>query len=113
MSVDAVEIIPDEQIHLLNELQSLLEKQIEMARKGNINKIEVLSNQAGSLVGKIARSGIFESAEFISRREQLRKLYQNLCLALTAQQAETAGKLNHVRRGKKTIDVYRNNIQFR
>lgn len=113
MSIDGIEIIPDEQIHLLDELQSLLEKQIEMARKGNINKIEVLSNQVGSLVGEIARSGILESAEFRSRREQLRKLYQNLCLALTAQQAETAGKLSQVRRGKKTIDVYRNNIQFR
>ncbi len=113
MSVDGVEIIPDEQIHLLDELQSLLEKQIEMARKGNINKIEVLSNQAGSLMGKITWPGILESAEFRSRREQLRKLYQNLCLALTAQQTETAGKLSQVRRGKKTIDVYRNNIQFR
>jgi hypothetical protein len=113
MSVDGVEIIPDEQIHLLDELQSLLEKQMELARKGNINEIEVLSNQAGSLMGKIARSGILESAEFRSRREQLRKLYQNLCLALTAQQAETAGKLSQVRRGKKTIEVYRNNIQFR
>ncbi len=113
MSVDGVEIIPDEQIHLLDELQNLLEKQIELARKSNINEIEVLSEQAGSLMGKITRSGIFESAEFISRREQLRKLYQNLCLALTAQQAETAGKLSQVRRGKKTIDVYRNNIQFR
>jgi len=113
MSADSVEIIPDGQIHLLNELQSLLEKQIELARKGKINEIEVLSKQAGSLVGEIARSVVFESAEFRSRREQLRKLYQNLCLALAAQQAETAEKLSQVRRGKKTIEVYRNNVQFR
>lgn len=113
MSIDSVEIIPDGQMHLLDELQSLLEKQMELARKGNINEIEVLSKQAGSLVGEIERSGVFESAEFRSRREQLRKLYQNLCLALTAQQAETAGKLSQVRRGKKTIEVYRNNVQFR
>ncbi len=83
MSIDSVEIIPDEQIYLLDELQSLLEKQIELARKSNINEIEVLSEQAGSLMGKITRSRILESAEFRSRREQLRKLYQNLCLALT------------------------------
>ncbi len=113
MSTDSVEIIPDGQIHLLDELQRLLKKQIAMARKSNINEIEVLSKQADSLMGKITRPGILESAEFRSRREQLRKLYQNLCLVLTAQQAETAGKLSQVRRGKKTIDVYRNNIQFR
>jgi len=113
MSIDSVEIIPDEHINLLDELQSLLEKQMELARKGNINEIEALSKQASSLVGKITRSGILESAEFRSRREQLRKLYQNLCLALAAQKAETAEKLSQVRRGKKTIEVYRKNVQFR
>ena len=110
MSTDSDEIIPDEQIHLLDELQNLLEKQIELARQGNINEIEVLSKQANSLVGKIARSGVLESSEFKSQCEQLRKLYQDLCLALTAQQAETAEELSRVRKGKKSIKAYRNNI---
>ena len=110
MSTDSDEIIPDEQIHLLDELRNLLEKQIELARQGNINEIEVLSKQTSSLVGKIARPGVFESSEFISQREQLRKLYQDLCLGLTAQQAETAEKLSRVRKGKKTIETYRSNI---
>ena len=110
MSTDSVEIIPNGQIHLLDELQSLLEKQIELARQSNINEIEVLSKQASSLVGKISRSGILESSEFKSQHEQLRKLYQDLCLSLTAQQAETAKELSRVRKGKKTIETYRNNI---
>ncbi len=110
MSTDSDEIIPDEQIHLLDELQNLLEKQIELARQGNINEIEVLSKQASSLVGEIARSGVLESSEFKSQREQLRKLYHDLCLALTAQQAETAEELSRVRKGKKTIATYRGNI---
>ena len=110
MSADSVEIIPDGQTHLLNELQSLLEKQIELARQGNINEIEVLSKQAGSLVGKIVRPGVFESSEFKSQHEQLRKLYQDLCLALTTQQVETAEELSRVRKGKKTIETYRSNI---
>ena len=110
MSTDSVEIIPDGQIHLLNELQSLLEKQIELARQSNINEIEVLSKQASSLVGKIARSGVLESSEYKSQHEQLRKLYQDLCLALTTQQVETAEELSRVRKGKKTIETYRSNI---
>jgi len=44
MGNESVEIIPDGQIHLIDELQSLLEKQIEFARQGNINEIEVLSS---------------------------------------------------------------------
>lgn len=110
MSTDSVEIIPNGQIDLLDELQSLLEKQIELARQGNINEIELLSKQASSLVGKISRMGIFESSEFKSQHEQLRKLYQDLCLALTAQQAQTAEELSRVRKGKKTIEIYRSNI---
>lgn len=110
MSADSVEIIPDGQIHLLNELQSLLEKQIGLARQSNINEIEVLSKQASSLVGKIVRSGVLESSEFKSQHEQLRKLYQDLCLALTTQQVETAEELSRVRKGKKTIETYRSNI---
>ncbi len=110
MSTDSVEIIPNGQIDLLDELQSLLEKQIELARQGNINEIELLSTQASSLVGKISRTGIFESSEFKSQHEQLRKLYQDLCLALTAQQAQTAEELSRVRKGKKTIEIYRSNI---
>ncbi len=110
MSTDSDEIIPDEQIHLLDELQNLLEKQIDLARQGNINEIEVLSKQVSSLVGEIARSGVLESSEFKSQREKLRKLYQDLCLALTAQQAETTEELSRVRKGKKTIATYRGNI---
>ena len=103
MSINSVETIPDEQKQLLDELQILLEKQIEFARQGNINEIEVLSKQASSLVGKIARSGVLESSEYKSQHEQLRKLYQDLCLALTTQQVETAEELSRVRKGKKTI----------
>ncbi len=109
MSTNSVKIIPDEQIHL-DELRNLLEKQIGFARQGNVNEIEALSKQSGSLVGKIARSCILESPAFKRQRELLRKLYQDLYLALTAQQAENAKELSRVRWGKKTIATYGGNI---
>lgn len=110
MSTNSVEAIPDEQIHLLDELQHLLEQQIGFARQGNVNEIEALSKQSSSLVGKIARSGILESPAFQSQRALLRKLYQDLYLALTAQQAENAKELSQVRRGKKVIKTYHKNF---
>ena len=45
MSIDSSEIIPDEPIHLLGELQNLLEQQIGFARQGNVNEIEALSKK--------------------------------------------------------------------
>ncbi len=100
----------DKQTHLLDDLQSLLEKQIELAQQGNISGVEVLSKQANSLVRKIAQTRILELREFKNRREQLQKLYDSLLLAITAQRAEAAGELNRVRKGRKTIETYRNNI---
>ena len=102
-------MIPDEQT-CLDELRNMLKKQITLARQGNVNEIEALSKQASSLVGKIAMLGILESPECKSQRESLQKLYQELYLALTAQQAENTKELNRVRRGKKTIATYGGNI---
>jgi hypothetical protein len=102
----------DKQIHMLDELQSLLEKQIELAQQGNpaSRRIEVLSEQADSLVGKIANTGILELSEFKHRRELLHELYDRLRLAIMTQKAETAERLSRVHQGRKTIGTYRSNI---
>jgi len=94
----------------LDDLQSLLEKQMELAQQGNISGVEVLSKQAHSLVEKIAQTRILELREFKNRREQLQKLYDSLLLAITAQRAEAAGEISRVRKGKKTVEAYRSNI---
>lgn len=109
MSTNSVKIISDEQMHL-EELLNLLEKQISFARQGNVIEIEALSKQSSSLVEKIARSGVLESPKFKSQRELLRTLYHDLFLALTAQQAENAKELSRVRKGKKTIATYSDNL---
>ena len=95
---------------VLDDLQSLLEKQIELARQGNIRDVEALSKQTSSLVVKIRERGILELAEFKNRREQLQKLYEALYLAITAQKAGTFEELKQVRKGKRTIKAYRSNI---
>lgn len=103
-------MILDEQILLLDELQALLEKQIEFARQGNINDVEVLSKQAGSVFTKIAQAGILELGEFRERWEQLQKLHRSLCLTIATQKADVAERLSQVRKGKKTLKTYRDNV---
>jgi hypothetical protein len=99
----------DKQIQLLDDLQVLLEKQIELARENNVSSVEVLSRQADSLVEEITQTGILKLPEFRNRREHLRKLYDSLCLAVTAQRADVSEKLSRVRKGKKTVEIYRSN----
>lgn len=112
MSIDSTEIIHCEQIQPLDELQSLLEKQIDLLHRGNSpgGQFEALSKQADSLVEKIAQTGILKRAEFKNQRECLKKLYEDLCLAVTAQKSQTAEQLSQLRRAKKTIRAYRSNI---
>ncbi len=102
----------DEQIHLLDDLQGLLEKQIELARQGNSagRRIEVLSKQAGSLVEKIARTGILELTEFENRRERLRDLYRKLSIILMTERSKTGEQLSKTRKFKKMFAMYRNSV---
>jgi len=63
-------------------------------------------------LGQIVQTGTLESAEFKKRQKQLQKLYGELCLALTAAKADAIEKLGQLRRGRKTIGTYRNNIRL-
>jgi len=112
MSTNNTKHVTDEQMHLLNKLQVLLEKQITLARQGNSSdtRLELLNKQAGFLVKKIAQTRVLKRAEFRKQREQLQKLYENLSLTIAAKRAEVREELSRVRKGKKTIETYRSSI---
>ena len=97
---------------MLDELQGLLEQQLELVHQGNSagERIEVLNRQADCLVKKITQEGFLERPEFESRKMKLKKSFEDLHLAITAQKAETNQKLIQVRRGRKTIEAYHSNI---
>jgi len=109
---NSADIIPNEKTHLMDELQNLLEKQIELAHQGNLDNrhLEPLSKQADLLVEKIAQERILELPEFKNRREHLQKLYQHLCLVVTAQKADIVEKIGQARKVKRTMRAYRKNM---
>ena len=74
----------DEHMRLLDDLQGLLEKQIEMARRGNLRRVEALAEQADSIVARIVQTRVLQQPEFDGRREHLTKLYKKLELMLAA-----------------------------
>ncbi len=75
------------QISMLDELQGLLEQQLEQAHQDNSagEQIEVLGKQANCLVKEITQAGILERPEFESQKGKLKKSYEDLHLAITAQ----------------------------
>ncbi len=110
MSTDIVRSNQDKRSRLLDDLQNLLDKQIELAHQGRVGGVEKLSAEADRLVGEIVRAGMLELPELQKRREHLQKSYEDLRLVLTAQKADVSRELSRVRKGKKAIGVYRSNI---
>jgi hypothetical protein len=95
---------------LLDDLEMMLAKQIDLASDGSIAALDLQSRQADSLVERIAQSGFLELPEFKDRRERLQNLYDRLGLVIAARRAETAEDLSRVRKVRKTVAVYRNSI---
>ena len=102
----------DGQKDMLDELLNLLEQQIELVHQGNSSggRFEALSSRADSLVREIAEMKILQLEEMKEQRMKLGKSYDRLRLALTAQKDDVADKLSQLRRGRKTIGTYRDNI---
>jgi hypothetical protein len=94
----------------LGELENLLNRQTELVRQGQMRDVEALAKQASDLVERMSNCGIFESAEFADRRDDLERLYANLHLGLGAERAKTAEQLSQVRKGIKTVSTYRQNM---
>lgn len=98
-------------ISILDELQGMLDQQLELAHQGNSSgeQIELLCRQADCIVKEITQAGILDQPEFEIQKKKLKKSYEALHLALTAQKADTAEKLSHIRRGRKIVETYRGN----
>ncbi len=102
----------NENMHLLDDLQALLEKQIRMARKGNFRRVELLAEESGLVAEKIAQIKLFAQPKFDDRRAHLLKLYKQLELILAAGKASVGGQLRQVGDVRKTLKVYQNNGSF-
>jgi hypothetical protein len=112
MNVDGNQIIPDERVRLLDELESVLKKQLELAHQGDSasEKFEALTSRASCLVQKMASLGIRDSDELKSRRSRLHRLYGDLCLVVAAEKADAGEDMARIRRGRKIIGTYRQSM---
>ncbi len=97
----------DEQTSLLDDLQGLLEEQMEMARRGNVRRVEALAEQADSIVATIVQTTVLQQPEFDDRREHLTKLYKKLELILATGKDAVSRQLRRVGSGRRTLQAYR------
>jgi len=104
---DDPQLLPSDPLGLF---KSLLERQIDLARLGNISEVEVLVRHTSTLVETLAKTGLFESAEYKLRHAEFQALYDRLSLILNAQRSETIERIRQIRKGRKTVGAYRMNL---
>lgn len=102
----------DSQLQLLGELQGLVDEQNELARQGKLSEVESLCERTSGVVEEVSRCGILELEGFSRERKRLARSYESLRLTLSNQRDEVGRELNRIRKGKKTIGVYRDSIQI-
>lgn len=112
MKTLGIETIHKEDIAQLNMLTKILEEQINVLQKSDIDgrRIEVLSEQAQRLVNKISEKGLLELEDMRPYREQIERLYNNINLAIIARKDETQKQIKQIRKGKKIIETYSSNL---
>jgi hypothetical protein len=100
----------DDEAQLLEELENLLKKQIELARRGGLALVEQLALQGESLARKISDVGVLDRPEHLAQRAELDRLYKELFVVLAGDKSATSHQIERLRRGKRTLEVYRKNI---
>ena len=112
MTKSTIKTAQKEDIVLLNRLSKLLEEQINVIHHSDISgkQVEILAEQTQAVVVEIEKKGLIGLEQFREQREHIQRLYNNLNLAIIARKNETEKQLTQLRKGKKIIDVYRNNV---
>jgi len=99
--------VPAEQPALLDELESLLNEQIALARRGDFSASETLAEKSGEIVDKLGRTGALEQCERKERIERLVKSYRTVILSLAAEKDRLEKQLQQIGQGRRTLKAYR------
>ena len=107
MSSDSVKTAPEQSLRLLDELQSLLNEQIKLVRKGDFNVSEALIEETAGLVDELSQIGVSEHKELRERFERLTKSYRTVIFSVAVEKDRLEQQLQQISQGRKTLRIYR------
>lgn len=113
MSADRTAAAPEKHLHLLDQLQELLNKQIAIAQKGDFNFSAELAEKSSKIVDELAHTGVWRDPGIRDRRERLVKSYRTIMLAITAEKDRIEKQILRVAQGRKTLRAYGSRSKYR
>ena len=97
---------PEASEDLPAQLCNLLTEQIAYARQGNLGQVERLGAQVSGVVAAMRSSSTGTPPLSEPQRNRLQQLYDELALALKAEQAEVQRELTQLRQVKRVVGTY-------
>lgn len=92
---------------LVDLLQSLLERQMELAQQGKLTAVHALAEQAGEIVERLGGDEVPGSAGLETGKAAVEDSYRRLSLMLAAERDDVHEELNRLRRARRFIRTYR------
>jgi hypothetical protein len=99
-----------DEIHLVQGLSDILEKQLELARYHDMAGVDKLLGQSKQLVVKIVAADLLARPEYAEWHNRLTDLYEELQLVLSSRKDAVAGQIKLINKGKKTLVMYKGGI---
>jgi hypothetical protein len=93
-------------------LEKLIQEQVTLIKKGKDDtvRLEQLSRQADLLTREIAQMKILDEPDMQDSKKELRKAFETLALAISAEQKQITEDLKRLRKASKTIGAYKQNL---
>jgi len=104
---------PEASEDLPAQLCGLLTEQIACARQGNLGQVERLGARVSSIIAAMHSTSTDLPVRVEPQRNRLQRLYDELVLALKAEQAEVQTELQQLRQVKRVVGVYNRKKQRR
>ena len=99
--------VPADPVQAMSEeLGRLLTQQIACVREGNLDRVEQIAVRTDALVAGIASGRPSGSVPAASQKAHLKRLYDELTLALRAERDDIQTKLKQLRQVKKALGAY-------
>ena len=94
---------------LLDRVESLLARQIACARSEDYAAVLALGPKVESALRQAGSAGEKHAPDLLERRRRIQALRKNLGLLLAQSRHELGEKLSRLRKGKGTLQAYRDN----
>lgn len=95
---------------LLDDLQELLQRQVDLLLHGDVAAAERLAQETDTLVLRMTDTSVTETPAFHEMRPRLETLYSRLGLALATARREARGQIELARKGRRVIRTYHQNL---